>query len=70
MKKAFVAEGSKFVIQQLPLEKILGSAEEKMKTVDVNDTRSISNFVWLGAYPFYLAFQVPCEVPIAALGIV
>lgn len=49
MKKAFVAEGSKFVIQQLPLENILGSAEEKMKTVDVNDTRSISNFVWLGA---------------------
>lgn len=35
MKKAFVAEGSKFVIQQLPLENILGSAEEKMKTVDV-----------------------------------
>lgn len=57
-------------MQQLPLENILGSAEEKMKIVDVDDTRSIINFVWLGAYSFYLLFQVPYEVPIAALGIV
>lgn len=46
-------------------------AEEKIKITDVNDIRrSISFFAWLGAYPFYLLFQVPYEVPIAALGIV
>lgn len=42
-----------------------------MKIIDVNDnTRSISLFVWLGAYPFYLLFQVLFEVSIAVLGIV